>query len=439
MEFAGESRGPLPHREFPSTTRRQHRPRLLYACGLSLLRIAHKSYKKAEELHGPIGSIAQKLASFASPLAYTLQYQWLSILSFADEQILTVEHTVETLFPPSKHLFDRIDILLDISEILPRKFDDVVDHFPAVIHQVPLIGWVATQLMVGLYFLQSIVYWIFDGEKEVREIVVDVNCDERYVGSTPEVELGGVEEIGKKEEGKGEKMGKKDVRCTPGEELGGVEEIGKKEEDKRREKIGKKDVISTREEKLVGVQEIGRKEEERKREKIGKKDVRSKQEEKLVGVEEIGKQEEEGKRDVIGKKEEERKKEKIGKMEEEGKTQQIGKGVGSTPEEKLGAVEKIGKKEEGKREKIGKEEGGKREDIGKKEEGKGIRKKRTAHIGRIQAPSEVATIGEVRDRPEASISFVRLLPETRRGRKEKKVVLKEEDPILGLFEAGWHM
>uniref|UniRef100_A0A2N9H7Z7 Uncharacterized protein n=1 Tax=Fagus sylvatica TaxID=28930 RepID=A0A2N9H7Z7_FAGSY len=54
----------------------RHRP--LHTCAVSFLAIVHSAYTKAQEFNGPIGSTTRrvdKLATFASPLVYAMQYQ----------------------------------------------------------------------------------------------------------------------------------------------------------------------------------------------------------------------------------------------------------------------------------------------------------------------------------------------------------------------------
>ncbi|KAK7847781.1 hypothetical protein CFP56_006256 [Quercus suber] len=109
-----------------ATTRMSSRHRPLHSCGVSILAIVHSAYTKAQEFNGLIGSTARKvakLAPFAGPLAYAMQYHWLTILSFADDQILAVENMIEKVFPPSNHVFNKIDYLVQVAETLPEKFD----------------------------------------------------------------------------------------------------------------------------------------------------------------------------------------------------------------------------------------------------------------------------------------------------------------------------
>ncbi|XP_058093951.1 uncharacterized protein LOC131239996 [Magnolia sinica] len=186
MEVATESDGSFPAMEPQLTARRKCRPRPLHTCAVALLSIAHKAYQKAEQFHGPIGSLARRLASLASPITCLILHQWLLILSFVDNQIIYLENTAETIFPPSRHVFDKIDSLVDISEALPRRFDDAVVHFPIMRHNVPTLNWVATYLSMVLNFLiLTVGDWSFNGTKE-KEILVDVNCGEPVHETAPE-------------------------------------------------------------------------------------------------------------------------------------------------------------------------------------------------------------------------------------------------------------
>ncbi|KAF8378112.1 hypothetical protein HHK36_029449 [Tetracentron sinense] len=89
-----------------------------------------------------------------------------------------MENMVETIFPPSAYVFNKIDMLVHISEILPGKFDNVVDEFPMIIAKVPFLNWASTHLSSGLKFLIStLTDWRTDGTKK-KEIMIDINCDD---------------------------------------------------------------------------------------------------------------------------------------------------------------------------------------------------------------------------------------------------------------------
>lgn len=134
-----------------------------------------------------MGSLSHRLASLAGPIVYTIQSQLLTILSLADDQILYIEDMIEALFPPSAYLFNKIDSLATVSETLPRKFDTILDQFPAMIRQMPTVNWALIHFWATLNFLVVILTdWAYDGAREVREIIVHINCNE----STNAMELG---------------------------------------------------------------------------------------------------------------------------------------------------------------------------------------------------------------------------------------------------------
>ncbi|GJR46876.1 hypothetical protein Tco_1314979 [Tanacetum coccineum] len=90
-------------------------------------------------------------------MLHVIKQQWLSILSFFDDHILIMEYLIETLFPPSTRLFNKIDDIVKASESLPVKFDDFIDHdFPTFMQRVP--------------FFERVF------KKDEREIVIDITC-----------------------------------------------------------------------------------------------------------------------------------------------------------------------------------------------------------------------------------------------------------------------
>ncbi|XP_057493717.1 uncharacterized protein LOC130779170 [Actinidia eriantha] len=118
-----------------------------------------------------------KLATPTFALIHALQYQWLAFLAFADDHILAVENLIVTLFPPSTHLFDKIDEFVCVAETLPGKFDDAVNKCPTVIDQVPFLDWALVCLISWLNFWISILtHWGSDNTRE-KEITVDINCN----------------------------------------------------------------------------------------------------------------------------------------------------------------------------------------------------------------------------------------------------------------------
>uniref|UniRef100_A0A0V0HJJ3 Putative ovule protein n=1 Tax=Solanum chacoense TaxID=4108 RepID=A0A0V0HJJ3_SOLCH len=156
-------------------TPRRH---LLYTCVASIFAIIHIACRKTEDCNGPIGSIIKKIwigMSYIIPILYTMQFQWLSILSFIDKCILSSEIVIEKLFPPSSRLFDKIDKLAYVVENLPEKFDDMMEKLPMIIHQVPFLDWALVHLIAWLNFwISCLTRW---GSKNAREkeIRIDVN------------------------------------------------------------------------------------------------------------------------------------------------------------------------------------------------------------------------------------------------------------------------
>uniref|UniRef100_A0A5B6YV77 Uncharacterized protein n=1 Tax=Davidia involucrata TaxID=16924 RepID=A0A5B6YV77_DAVIN len=166
--------------ESTAATRTMSRSRPLHTCGVSILVIVHRVYTIAQELNGPVGSMAKRIATFtasASPIIYAMQYQWLAVLSFVDDHILAVENMVETLFPPSAHLFNKIDELVHTAETLPGKVDDAVNKFPMIIHQFPFFNWALVHLISWLKCLIStLTHWGSNNTRE-KEIMIDINCN----------------------------------------------------------------------------------------------------------------------------------------------------------------------------------------------------------------------------------------------------------------------
>lgn len=166
------------------------RRRPLHTCGLSTIKIALKISCVAQDLSGPLGSMAKRVAkttSFAIPFIYALLYLWLVLLSFADDHILAAEDIIERYFPPSKHFFNKIDDLVLVVENLPKKFDCAVKSFPSIINQVPFLDWALVHVISLLELLISMLTcWGSEGTKE-KEITVDINCDNRDIGESESV------------------------------------------------------------------------------------------------------------------------------------------------------------------------------------------------------------------------------------------------------------
>ncbi|KAK3001259.1 hypothetical protein RJ639_020875 [Escallonia herrerae] len=159
------------------------RRRPLYTCGAAILAIVHKIYTKAQGVYGPIGSATKRIATLLNsvfPAIYALQCQWLAVLSFADDQILFIEGTIESLFPPSTLFFNKIDKLVHGAESLPDKFDDAMNKFPVIIHQVPFLDWALAYLISWLNLLiTTLTHW---GSKNTweKEIMIDINCNDSH-------------------------------------------------------------------------------------------------------------------------------------------------------------------------------------------------------------------------------------------------------------------
>ncbi|KAL2343446.1 hypothetical protein Fmac_004731 [Flemingia macrophylla] len=89
-----------------------------------MLAIVHIAIGKTKAINGPIGSTfrrATMLAKFATPYIYTMQFQWLTMLSFVDDAILATEKIAEKLFPPSSFVFDKVDEVVLRIVSLPEK------------------------------------------------------------------------------------------------------------------------------------------------------------------------------------------------------------------------------------------------------------------------------------------------------------------------------
>ncbi|KAA8533285.1 hypothetical protein F0562_033182 [Nyssa sinensis] len=161
-----------------AATRTVFRCRPLHTCGVSILMIAHRAYTIAHELNGPVGSMTKKIATIAAPacpIISAMRCQWLAILSFVDDQILAVENMVETLFPPSSHLFNKIDEIVHTAETLPGKVDDAVNKFPMIIHQFRFLDWALVHVISWLKFLIStLTHWGVNNTRE-KEIMIDIN------------------------------------------------------------------------------------------------------------------------------------------------------------------------------------------------------------------------------------------------------------------------
>ncbi|CAK8578384.1 unnamed protein product [Lathyrus sativus] len=131
--------------EAKTTRRMSSRQRPLHACGVSILTIGDIAIGKTQSINGPLGSTFRnmaKLAKFITPLIFTIQYQWLTILAFIDDRILAAENITQKLFPPSRYVFDKIDEIVLMILSLPDKFDGALNkNVPEIIHKVPYLEW----------------------------------------------------------------------------------------------------------------------------------------------------------------------------------------------------------------------------------------------------------------------------------------------------------
>ncbi|KAL3511421.1 hypothetical protein ACH5RR_030822 [Cinchona calisaya] len=157
------------------------RRRPLHTCGSSILAIVQNACTKAQGINGPMGILTRKTATFISstfPFIYSMQYQWLAILSFADDHILTIENMVESILPPSIHLFNGIDKLVYKAECLPGRFDDALNTLPKIMHQIPFIDLVIIQMISWLNFLISTLMHFWGSKsKQEKDIMIDTICN----------------------------------------------------------------------------------------------------------------------------------------------------------------------------------------------------------------------------------------------------------------------
>ncbi|XP_054788085.1 uncharacterized protein LOC129297200 isoform X2 [Prosopis cineraria] len=152
--------------------------RPLHASGVSILAMADIAYRKTLEFDGPLGSTWRRIANLAepaNPIIYAVQCEWLAILSFLDDQFLVVQKIIETMFPPSSHLFVKNDDLVLVIMSLPEKFDDALTKLPEIIHQFPGLECVLLYLISWLNFLVSILIRCVLDKSKIKEITIDKN------------------------------------------------------------------------------------------------------------------------------------------------------------------------------------------------------------------------------------------------------------------------
>ncbi|CAL8091660.1 unnamed protein product [Prunus armeniaca] len=158
------------------------RRRPLHTCAVSILVISHRAFTIAQGFNGPLGFIvkfAARVATLGGPLAYALQYQWITmaILSFIDNRILALEDMVERFYPPSRIVFNKIDDLVRVTETLPGKFDNVIGKIPACVSHVSFLDWTLVRAISLLNFVVATLlsYWRMSKGTKEKEIKVDTS------------------------------------------------------------------------------------------------------------------------------------------------------------------------------------------------------------------------------------------------------------------------
>ncbi|XP_021809607.1 uncharacterized protein LOC110753103 [Prunus avium] len=157
------------------------RRRPLHTCAVSILVISHRAFTIAQGFNGPLGFIikfAARVATLGGPLAYALQYQWITmaILSFIDNRILALEDMVERFYPPSHIVFNKIDDLVRVTETLPGKFDNVISKIPGCVSHVSFLDWTLVRAISLLNFVvASLSYWRMSKGTKEKEIKVDTS------------------------------------------------------------------------------------------------------------------------------------------------------------------------------------------------------------------------------------------------------------------------
>ncbi|KAK9084166.1 hypothetical protein Scep_030637 [Stephania cephalantha] len=124
-----------------TTNSKKLRSRPLQTCAFSFISLAAKVVGRAEQVGGPVCFLAKKISKFSHPVVSTMQYQWLLILSYADDQNLAIETVVEKCFPFATHVLDKLDAVVAVSEAVPDKIDNAIDELSAMIHRkVPILS-----------------------------------------------------------------------------------------------------------------------------------------------------------------------------------------------------------------------------------------------------------------------------------------------------------
>ena len=112
-----------------------------------MVAVAQSAYQRAEELDGPIGLVTRRLDSIARPLVYLCVSQWLAILAFADDRVLSMEKIVEAHFPLSRHIFDKIDDLVKKVESVPNKFEGTLNK-TLVVYTIKWVEFISSALVL---------------------------------------------------------------------------------------------------------------------------------------------------------------------------------------------------------------------------------------------------------------------------------------------------
>lgn len=140
----------------------------LHTCAVAVMMIAHIAYKRSQDFNGPIGSITRKISKFdrlAKPFVYLIRYQWLASLAFLDYVILLIVSMLETYFPKSRHVFNKMENAVQYVETMPGKFDDAMrckHHQCSVMDQVLVyvISWLN-------FFIARLTHWRSE-EKDIN-------------------------------------------------------------------------------------------------------------------------------------------------------------------------------------------------------------------------------------------------------------------------------
>ncbi|XP_072990406.1 uncharacterized protein [Typha latifolia] len=192
------------------TSAENHRPHLLLSYGTCILTIAHKVYRRVEEMNDLIGLLAKRVSSMTSPIFHPLQLHWLLILSFLDKQIFAIEDITMSIFPPSTYIFRKVDELALLADSLPKVFDDTMDGLLILLHQVPLFDWAAGVL--GAMLKKCINLMPDWNPSSVRSITVDVKCEGEERQAVEKLKLAEKMHYRDRDDGKQKKKTGKELR-----------------------------------------------------------------------------------------------------------------------------------------------------------------------------------------------------------------------------------